>query len=673
MDHELRRQGTRRMTMGITRRKSWSQHFYGNDAPPPRRVFRLLVRDRIVEATVRAQSWPACHPLLRAWLRTTRWDRWRRAYEARCERGNENLRIPLELRQTELRARRVLVVGSCLSEFLAGYIVKADDGCPCDFVLANHMHQLPKEPPQPIADYDFQLVQLALRSLLPERSYLSLRYDDLAAYERLLEQVRQRLSHNLAAAMRWNQERGLLTFVANFFVPQQNLLGRLMPRCDLRNPVYLVERINQCLAEELSRYSNAYLLDVDQISAGLGKAFIQDDATDFFAHNNVLDQEFTDIDEPIEWHPPVTEIDPARVVGFARAVWVELLAMLRTARQVDQVKLVAVDLDGVLWRGVAAEDDDEGDRVEGWPLGIIEALQFLKKRGVLLAIVSKNDEARIEARWDKIMHGRLSLDDFAVREINWRPKAENIDEIIREVNVLPRNVVFIDDNPAERAAVKAALPEVRVLEAHPYLIRRILLWAPETQVAGVTEESARRTEMVRAQVERETDRRRMSREEFLASLKVTVKLFDIASTEDKKFPRALELINKTNQFNTTGRRWTRADCVAAFAQGTRFHAFEVQDRFTRYGLVGVVVVEAGRIDQFVMSCRVIGLDVEKAVVAALTARLQNGSDLAARLDETEANLPCRDLYERCGFKRDGGYWIKPRAYVVEAPAHVAMT
>jgi FkbH-like protein len=656
----------------ISRRKTWSQHFYGDDAPRLRRVLRLAFRDVIVEATLRARSWPGCGSLLRPWVQSTRWDRWRRTYEARCTRG-DSLRVPPELTQSDLNMRRVMVIGSCLSEYLAGHFERQPDGCPCDFVLANYLRELPKDPPQPVADYDFQLVQPSLRSLLPERAYLPLAYDDPAAHENLLEEARRRLSLHLAAAMRWNREQGLLTFVANFFVPQQNLMGRLMPRYDLRNPAYLVERINQLVAEEVARYPNAYLLDVEQISSGIGKAFIQDDATDFFAHNNVLDDEFTDINDRIEWMPPVTELYPVRVASFTRAVWVELLAMLRTVRQVDQVKLVAVDLDDLLWRGVAAEGDNEEDRVEGWPLGIIEALQFLKRRGVLLAIVSKNDEARIEQEWDRIMHGRLSLDDFAIRRINWRPKAENLDEIIREVNVLPRSVVFIDDNPVERAAVKAALPEVRVLEAHPYLIRRILLWAPETQVAGVTEESARRTEMVRAQVERETDRRRMSREEFLASLKVTVKMFDIASTEDKKFPRALELINKTNQFNTTGRRWTRADCVAAFARGTRFHAFEVQDRFTRYGLVGVVVVEAGRIDQFVMSCRVFGLDVEKAVVAALTARLQNGRDLAARLDETEANLPCRDLYERCGFKRDGGYWIKPRAHMVEAPAHVAMT
>jgi FkbH-like protein len=655
----------------IARRRTWSQHFYGDDAPRLRRVVRFAFRDLIVEATLHLASWPGFGFALRGWQKSSTWDQWYRSYLARCARGTDDLRVPTDLRRGDQPWRRLLVTGSCLSEYLIGLFEQA--GCPCDFVLLNNALELPEHPPRPVAEYDVQFVQPALRTLLPERAYMRLPYDDAAAHEKLIENARQRLTQYLAMAMRWNREQGLVTFVGNFFVPQQNPMGRLLPRYDVRNPVYLVERINQILAEEVARYPNAYLIDLDQIAANLGKAYIQDDSTDIISHNSLLDEEATEISHRIEWQPPVTELYRVRIVEYARAVLAELHAMLRTVRQVDPVKLVAVDLDDVLWRGVAAEGNAEGATVEGWPLGIIEALQFLKKRGVLLAIVSKNDEQRIVGMWDQIMLGRLRLEDFAVRRINWRPKAENLDEIIREVNVLPKSVAFIDDNPVERAAVRAAHPDVRVLDAHPYRIRRILLWSAETQVAGISEESARRTEMVQAQVERETDRRRMSREEFLASLNVAVKLFAIGGVDDRKFPRALELINKTNQFNTTGRRWTREDCVAAFAQGTSFQVFEVQDRFTRYGLVGVVVVQEGRIEQFVMSCRVLGLDVEKAVVAALSAGLQNGRQVAARLETTDANHPCRDLYARCGFTQDGGVWIKPRDHTIEAPAHVALS
>src|SRR5205085_3701358 len=159
-----------------------------------------------------------------------------------------------------------------------------------------------------------------------------------------------------------------------------------------------------------------------------------------------------------------------------------------------------VDLDDTLWRGVAAEQAEQTELYglprEGWPLGFIEALMFLKQRGVLLGIVSKNDEARVRAIWQRIYGDLIQMEDFAVRKINWQPKADNIEAILDEVNLLPKSVVFIDDNPVERAAVTAAFPEMRVLGANPYLWRRILLWAPETQVAALTTASATRTEMV---------------------------------------------------------------------------------------------------------------------------------------------------------------------------------
>src|SRR6202011_3556979 len=176
-----------------------------------------------------------------------------------------------------------------------------------------------------------------------------------------------------------------------------------------------------------------------------------------------------------------------------------------------------------------------------------------KKRGVLLGVISKNDESRIVAVWDTIFRGRLRLDDFAVRKINWRAKADNFEEILDEVNLLSRNVVFVDDNPLERAEVRAAFPDIRVLGARPYHLKRVLLWASETQVPFVSSESSRRTQMVQSQIARERERKRVSREEFLGDLGIAAYLFDIRQQDDSKAWRAIELLNKTNQFNTTGK------------------------------------------------------------------------------------------------------------------------
>ena len=301
-------------------------------------------------------------------------------------------------------------------------------------------------------------------------------------------------------------------------------------------------------------------------------------------------------------------------------------------------------------------------------MGFAEALAFLKRRGMLLAIVSKNDETRIRELWPYIYGSRLELDDFASVKINWEPKADNVATVLQEVNLLPMSAVFIDDNSAERDDVKSTFPDIRVLGASPYEFRRTLLWASETQVAAITEESGRRTQMVQAQAERETSRSRLTRAEFLDTLQIHARLFGIDDLKDPRFARAFELINKSNQFNTTGHRWTQSECQEAFARGVTFWGFEVDDRFTQYGLVGVAITDGHHIAQFVMSCRVMGLDVELAVIAALLENMDG--QVTASTQETDANLPCRDLYRRCGFVEASDGWRTLSDGTLKRPAHV---
>jgi FkbH-like protein len=137
--------------------------------------------------------------------------------------------------------------------------------------------------------------------------------------------------------------------------------------------------------------------------------------------------------------------------------------------------------------------------------------------------------------------------------------------------------LFIDDNPAERSLVQEAFPEIRTLGADLYSVRRILMLAPELQAGEITEESTRRTEMVQSQIEREKTRTTMSREEFLASLNVRIEQFSIGNVRHPRFARAFELINKSNQFNTTGTRWSQEQVERYFEAGGSFEAFHVEE------------------------------------------------------------------------------------------------
>jgi FkbH-like protein len=579
---------------------------------------------------------------------------------------------PSDLSVTAAPMRRVIVIGSCFVQALGLTNTKGTGEHETEFLLTNNVSRLPDLPPKEPTTYDLQVIQIALRSVLPDSTLWHIPFADRHTHQAAFEAASSRLAFQLDSLLAWNKEFGIPAFVMNFLVPQQNPLGRLMPRYDLRNPAYFIERLNAELEELLSAYRDVYLLDVDKIAASLGRRYIQDDLVAHLSHNSVVVAPRF-VEDRIELLRPLTEhyqINWSPI--FCDAVWEEIAAMYRTLRQIDPVKLVVVDLDDTMWIGVSGEMETVGpEMVEGWPIGVAEALAFLKKRGVLLAILSKNDDERVSARWDDIFGGRLRLADFATRRINWNPKSTNMHEILAEVNLLPRNVVFIDDNPVERSAMKRAFPDMRVIGRYPYYVRRILLWSPEAQVAIITNASGRRSDMVKAQIDREAHRRTLTREEFLQSLGIKVRLF-LVRPEDAQFARTFELLNKTNQFNTTGKRWRSEEFLVEVSPETELFAFEVDDNYASYGLVGVLLVREAEIVQYVMSCRVVGLDVEiAALVTVINLMRRRGvATVNALFVTTDANLLCRDLYPSLGFTEQPGGWTLEEDAAVAVPGHI---
>lgn len=162
--------------------------------------------------------------------------------------------------------------------------------------------------------------------------------------------------------------------------------------------------------------------------------------------------------------------------------------------------------------------------------------------------------------------------------------------------------------------------------------------------------------MIWAQSEREYTRSSISREEFLKSLNLKVVGHIIKSPSDQNFERACELLNKTNQFNTTGRRWTSEEIGRFFAEGGVFHAFKITDRFSAYGLVGLMLIQGNCIRQFVMSCRLVGLDVEQRMLRSVVDRII-APEVTAEYAKTEKNHLCTDLYAKNGFELQDDLWV----------------
>lgn len=593
--------------------------------------------------------------------------------------------FPKDLRVTPTRLRRVLITGSSLSGWYHHALSFQFPDVTFDYVLFNSAGDLPPEPPAPVADYDFQYVQFPLRTVLTDRAVYGHHFHEPGFAESILTDGFNLIDMLVSSAMLYNEAHGLLTMVCNFFVPQMSAAPSLRARYGPSDLTHIVHKLNEYLAEAVNRYQNAYVVDVNAITDSLGKQYALDDMIYFYSNGSLAHERDADLAKGarIEPIPPICEIYESRAESFVAAVYEQMIWTYRTVRQTDQVDAVIFDLDNTLWRGqlaeqYRAEEDATWPAPDGWPMGIWEAIHYLRARGILVAVCSKNDQETVESLWSHAVRPEfISLNDFSSVKINWNPKVENILAICAELNLRPESVVVVDDNPVERAAVKAALPAIRVIGSNPYLTRRILLWSSETQVA---DESIRREDTIRKQIVPEETQAAMTRDEFLATLGCSVTFTEIGSVEQAEFGRALELINRTNQFNTTGKRWSHREIEEFFAAGGRLLAFHVSDRFAAYGLVGALLVQGAEIVQFVMNRRVLGMEVERSAVAHVVSYLgrSDSGEITAPLKYTADNTPCRQVYAKCGFELteesgDDHLFVLGWDVPLEVPAHIIIS
>jgi len=335
-------------------------------------------------------------------------------------------------------------------------------------------------------------------------------------------------------------------------------------------------------------------------------------------------------------------------------------------------KCLVVDLDNTLWGGIIGEDGMDGIRLgPEYPGAAYQDLQRalldLHRRGMLLAICSKNnpDDAREALQHHSGM--KLQPQHFSAMRINWNDKAANLREIARELNIGLDALAFLDDNPVERRQLRGALPEVAVVDLpnDPMMFARTVRECPLFERLTLSAEDQQRGAMYQAQQEREQQQKTLSREDFLRSLQQEV---EIAPVTKATLARVAQLTNKTNQFNLTTHRWTEQQiaelCSADSGASSGWNCFSlrVRDRFGDNGLVGVAITHRERdyceIDTLLLSCRVIGRTVETAFLSFLASHAREGgaSRLRGWFRPTAKNQPARDFYSSHGFvteKEDG--------------------
>lgn len=576
----------------------------------------------------------------------------KRQNDPRLSRGLPDRQFRVPSLSERILPERILVTGSCLSEVWRHVLNGTHPEVKVEHILFNNASDLPDISDEDLKKYSFQVAQIPVRSLISDGELLSSAFSSGNDNEagKLFEECVSRLARNIAALRKYSDQIGIPLLFLNFAVPQISPLGRLLPRYSLSNYSYFVSRLNQVLDEEVRAIKGAHVIDFDGILSSLGKRYFMDDVTSHGNHASFMGAAYPDYELNLTPVGSYEEIFNPKVAEITLATFNECCAVHETIVSDKKVKLVIFDLDGTLWRGVAADGDDLGPHMtEGWPLGMLEAAAILRNRGILIAIASKNEYSNVESAWNHLYGKRFPLDRFVSVKANWNPKVQNIGEILAETNLLPGNVLFVDDNPVEREQIKFAYPDMYVIDGPVGTWRRTLLWASELQVPYITEESKSRTESIKSMVAREQIKAQVSDQDYVASLQVVVRIGEIENRNHRRFPRAFELLNKTNQFNSTGRRWTESEIESYFIDGGVMICADVSDRLSEYGMTAVMLYKNGECTQFVMSCRVFGLRVEFSL-ADYVARKNSGLRATTYLfKKTEKNGPFKNFLVKLDF------------------------
>ena len=447
----------------------------------------------------------------------------------------------------------------------------------------------------------------------------------------------------------------------------------------------LIGRVETCVRQFRKRSSAPVLVAnfalPAQLPLGVLDANVSDSATNEIARaNNNLRDRLQGLVDVIIW-------DYAGLVAACgTAQWTDprLLMLARVAVAADKqallarhlvrtisavvrppAKCLALDLDNTLWGGVVGDDGLEGVNLgDDFPGNAFKSFQRavlgLMDRGILLAVVSKNELATAQEMFKSHPEMLIRWEHLAAVRVNWEAKSHNLREIARDLNIGSDAIVLFDDNPVERAEVRANAPEVGVIEVPSspvdYVIALHDCWLFDT--VRLTDEDRQRDRLYREDLTRQREAASVETvEDFLATLEMVA---EVGPVDPATLNRVAQLVAKTNQFNLTTRRHTPAKIAAMCEDPSTIVAFlRLRDRFGDLGLVGVAILHVtgsqGIIDTFLMSCRVMGRHVEQALAAHLVeeGRVHGCTEIVGEYFPTSKNRVVAELYAQLGFEADG--------------------
>ena len=349
-------------------------------------------------------------------------------------------------------------------------------------------------------------------------------------------------------------------------------------------------------------------------------------------------------------------LEPEGLVSVAREMGAGIAHMFGRAH-----RALLLDWDNTLWGGEVGEVGPLGielgpETPDGFAYQLLQShIRDLNLGGTLLAAISRNDPA-VGRVLEENPHLVLRRSNFASLQLSWGDKSESASHIVEELNFGSDFMVYVDDNHVDLAQVLDANPDMDIILAGPEADQTLdrlsgsrlfsALRATEADVSRADQASSLREQ-------RDAIAGASSREEFLASLGISIITDDLS---DSNLGRVLQLLQKTNQFNLTTKRHNQEDLARLSSLGSHVGVFSYVDRFGSQGIIGLVVLapvtDGWEVDTWLMSCRVLNRGVEEAMLDWMKSRLQS-TNLFGTYLPTEKNGLVESLFDRMGFSTVG--------------------
>lgn len=401
------------------------------------------------------------------------------------------------------------------------------------------------------------------------------------------------------------------------------------------------------LSDAINDFNNLFLKEISTLKSNVKVIEINQ-----FFENQVVDK--------IDWRFFFTSqmiINPKLAKLFKKwfALQLEFVSLKRK-------KCIVLDCDNTLWGGVVGEDGVHGVKLgQDYPgnafKGFQELLYALSKKGILLAVCSKNNLIDVQELWNNNSNNVINDTVLSAYRINWQNKAENIKSIAEELNIGTDSLVFIDDNPIERGLIKDFLPEVEVPEfpGKPYELVDFF-WKVYNEFFSTFElssEDLRKTEQYKENFFRNESKRVFENiDDYLASLDIVV---DIFTADDSNIARLAQMTQKTNQFNLRTQRYNEEDLIFKINSGSYIYCANVKDKYGDNGITIACVIDEKEdhlfLDSYLLSCRILGREIEKITLLSIIKKLvdRTNKPLRAEFVPSSKNVMTKDFLDKIGF------------------------